>query len=66
MYYGIYRYINAIGTVGHFHIGVYTRILLMFLSDPLTRPPNDAMKLWIKFTKFLKSRSPTGAFDFFT
>lgn len=59
-------YVNAIGTVGHFHIGVYTRILLMFLIDPLTRPSGGAMKLWIGWTRFLKSRSPTPAFDFFT
>lgn len=59
-------YVNAIGTVGHFHIGVYTRILLMFLNDPLTRPPDGAMRLWINVTRWLKSRSPTGAFDFFT
>ncbi|ELR06031.1 hypothetical protein VC83_02259 [Pseudogymnoascus destructans] len=30
--------INAIGSVGNWHIGIYTRILLMFLLDPLTRP----------------------------
>ncbi len=30
--------VNAIGSVGNWHIGIYTRILLMFLSDPLTRP----------------------------
>ncbi|KAI5813697.1 hypothetical protein BZA77DRAFT_320942 [Pyronema omphalodes] len=59
-------YVNAIGTVGHFHIGVYTRLLLMFLTDPLTRPPEGAMRFWVKFTGALKSRSPTKAFDFFT
>jgi hypothetical protein len=59
-------YLNAIGTVGNYHIGIYTRLLLMFLVDPLTRPNEPLMKLWIEFTKFVKKFAPTGAFDFFT
>ncbi|KFA74266.1 hypothetical protein S40288_08723 [Stachybotrys chartarum IBT 40288] len=59
-------YINAIGTVGHFHIGIYTRILLMFLVDPLTRPRKFWMERWIDMTSLLKRTAPTGAFDFFT
>jgi hypothetical protein len=59
-------YISAIGTVGNWHIGIYTRILLMFLVDPLTRPSPFWMKKWIQLTKTLKMTSPTGAFDFFT
>lgn len=59
-------YISAIGTVGNWHIGIYTRILLMFLMDPMTRPSPYWMKTWIELTKFLKWGSPTGAFDFFT
>lgn len=59
-------YLSAIGTVGNWHIGIYTRILLMFLIDPLTRPSPFWMERWIDMTKFLKARSPTGAFDFFT
>jgi hypothetical protein len=59
-------YVNAIGTVGNYHIGIYTRLLLMFLVDPLTRPKEYLMKRWIDMTRFLKSRAPTGAFDFFT
>lgn len=59
-------YVSAIGTVGHFHIGIYTRILLMFLVDPLTRPSPFWMQRWIDMTKVLKRTSPTGAFDFFT
>ena len=30
-------YVNAIGTVGNYHIGIYTRLMLMFLVDPLGR-----------------------------
>ena len=59
-------YVNAIGTVGNFHIGVYTRILLMFLLDPLTRPSTYWMQRWIDMTCWFKARSPVGAFDFFT
>ncbi|WPH01928.1 baeyer-villiger monooxygenase [Acrodontium crateriforme] len=59
-------YINAIGTVGNYHIGIYTRFLLMFLVDPLARPSERLMKTWIDFTRFVKSRAPTGAFEFFT
>ncbi|KAI5780040.1 hypothetical protein EDC01DRAFT_723498 [Geopyxis carbonaria] len=59
-------YVNAIGTVGHFHIGVYTRLLLMFLTDPLTRPPAAAMRFWVRLTQWLKTAAPTGALDFFT
>ncbi|KAI1208348.1 FAD/NAD(P)-binding domain-containing protein [Annulohypoxylon truncatum] len=59
-------YLSAIGTVGNWHIGIYTRILLMFLVDPLTRPSTFWMERWIDMTKILKATSPTGAFDFFT
>ena len=59
-------YVNAIGTVGNWHIGIYTRILLMFLMDPFSRPSPFWMQRWIDMTKTLKLNSPTGAFDFFT
>ncbi|KAL7627264.1 hypothetical protein AAE478_001453 [Parahypoxylon ruwenzoriense] len=59
-------YLSAIGTVGNWHIGIYTRLLLMFLVDPLTRPSPFWMERWIDMTKLLKATSPTGAFDFFT
>jgi cation diffusion facilitator CzcD-associated flavoprotein CzcO len=59
-------YMNAIGTVGNWHIGIYTRILLMFLIDPLTRPSPFWMKRWIDMTRVLKMASPVGPFEFFT
>ncbi|GAM84509.1 hypothetical protein ANO11243_025050 [Dothideomycetidae sp. 11243] len=59
-------YLNGIGSVGNFHVGIYTRVLLMFLIDPLTRPSEFWMKKWIDMTRFLKSKSPIPAFDFFT
>lgn len=57
---------GAIGTVGNWHIGIFTRLLLMFLTDPLTRPDEFWMERWIDMTRLLKATSPTGAFDFFT
>lgn len=59
-------YVDAIGSVGNWHIGIYTRILLMFLSDPSTRPREFWMRRWVDMTIFLKRFAPTGAFDFFT
>ena len=59
-------YVHAIGTVGNYHIGIYTRFLLMFLVDPLTRPNERLMKAWIDMTRWIKARAPGGAFDFFT
>ena len=59
-------YIGGIGSVGNWHIGIYTRIFLMFLVDPLTRPRPFWMERWIDMTRLLKRSSPIGAFDFFT
>ncbi|KAI0574792.1 pyridine nucleotide-disulfide oxidoreductase class-2 [Pyrenophora tritici-repentis] len=59
-------YVNAIGTIRNYHIGIYTRFLLMYLVDPLARPQIRWMKRWIDFTRFIKSKAPGGAFDFFT
>lgn len=59
-------YTNAIGSVGNYHIGIYTRFLLMFLSDPLAQPTPWLMHLWIDFTRWMKRTAPTKAFDFFT
>lgn len=59
-------YVDAIGTVGNMHIGIYTRFLLMFLSDPLTQPTEGRMKTWIDWTRLMKRLAPTKAFDFFT
>ncbi|KAK7179503.1 hypothetical protein DPSP01_011940 [Paraphaeosphaeria sporulosa] len=59
-------YVNAIGTVGNYHIGIYTRFLLMYLVDPLARPRTAWMKRWIDMTRFIKAKAPGGAFEFFT
>jgi hypothetical protein len=59
-------YVNAIGTVRNIHIEIYTRFLLMFLTDPLTQPTEGRMKTWIDFTRWMKQGAPPGAFDFFT
>ncbi|KAH7886593.1 hypothetical protein F5I97DRAFT_1808238 [Phlebopus sp. FC_14] len=59
-------YQNAIGTVGHFHIGIYTRILLTLLLDPSTRPTNRDMKLWVDVIRYIKRGASGGALSFFT
>ena len=59
-------YVNAIGTVGNYHIDIYTRFLLMYLVDPLARPRTWWMKRWIDMTRWVKASAPGGAFDFFT
>ena len=59
-------YVSAIGTVGNYHIGIYTRFLLMALVDPLARPREQGMKWWIDLTRWIKARAPGGAFEFFT
>jgi len=56
--------LTSIPFIGNYHIGIYTRLLLMFLVDPLTRPQEYWMKKWIDMTRFLNSRAPT--VDFFT
>jgi len=53
-------YVNAIGTVGNYHIGIYTRFLLMYLVDPLARPRSYWMKKWIDMTRFIKAKAPEG------
>ncbi|KAL1943656.1 hypothetical protein VTO73DRAFT_4101 [Trametes versicolor] len=59
-------YQNAIGTVGHFHIGMYMRILLTFLMDPDARPTPKDMKLWVDVIRFVKRGARGGALSFFT
>ena len=59
-------FVDAIATAGNMHIGIYTRFLIMFLTDPLTRPTEARMKTWIDFTRFMKRFAPTGAFKFMT
>ncbi|KAI0471643.1 monooxygenase [Xylariaceae sp. FL0804] len=59
-------YVSAIGTVGNFHIGIYTRILLMFVVEPATRPSEAWMRAWVDLHRCLKRGAPGGALDFFT
>src|ERR1700753_1899579 len=51
-------YVNAIGAVGNYHIGIYTRFLLMYLVDPLARPQEPLMKFWINMVKWIKAKAP--------
>jgi hypothetical protein len=59
-------YVAGIGSVGNWHIGIYTRILLMLLCDPLTRPGPRWMRAWVRMTRVLKTGAPTPALFFFT
>lgn len=59
-------YVNAISTVGNYHIGIYTQFLLMSLVDPLARPRGWWMRRWIDMTRWIKVEAPGGAFEFFT
>lgn len=57
---------NAVGTVGHIHIGIYARILSVFLNDPSTRPAPRDMRLWVDGIRWLKENAPGGQLEFFT
>jgi hypothetical protein len=57
-------YVNAIGTVGNYHIGIYTRFLIMYLVDPLARPREPLMKFWIRMVQWVKGKAP-GYVDLF-
>lgn len=59
-------YVNAIGTVGNIHIGLYTRLLLMFIVDPSAKPSPAWMRAWVDWTRSLKEKAPGGALEFFT
>ncbi|RHZ54871.1 uncharacterized protein CDV56_100997 [Aspergillus thermomutatus] len=52
--------------VGNIHIGLYTRLLLMFIVDPSTRPSLAWMHAWVDWTRAWKQGSPGGALEFFT
>ncbi|SCZ92474.1 BZ3500_MvSof-1268-A1-R1_Chr5-2g07892 [Microbotryum saponariae] len=47
-------YLDAIGTVGSFHIGVFARVLMLFLLDKRTRPLPKSMKTWIDVINWIK------------
>ncbi|KAF7363919.1 hypothetical protein MSAN_01050000 [Mycena sanguinolenta] len=59
-------YMSGIGTVGHFHIGIYTRILLTLLLDENARPLPKDMKLWVDVVRFMKRGAAGGPLGFFT
>ncbi|GAA5982633.1 hypothetical protein JCM5350_002128 [Sporobolomyces pararoseus] len=47
-------YMDGLGTVGNWHIGIYSRILQTFLLDPSTRPIPAAMKTWVDVINWVK------------
>lgn len=59
-------FVKAVGTVAHVHIGIYTRILALFLMEDETRPhPRDA-RLWVDLIRWIKENAPGGKLSFFT
>lgn len=56
-------YQDAIGTVGNWHIGIYARILMVFLLDESTRPVPFAMKS--EFLSLLLGPREGGIADFY-
>ena len=59
-------YVNALGTVGNVHIGIYTRLLLVFLMDEKARPTMKEMRRWVSAVGWIKEKAPSQAFDYFT
>ena len=59
-------WVHGIGTVGGSHIGIYTRILLMFLVDHRTRPNREQMRAWVDRVRQLKSKGAMGSLKFVT
>lgn len=57
---------DAVGTVGHVHIGIMARTLILFLMDENTRPRPRDMRLWVDLIRFIKERAPGGQLEFFT
>ncbi|ORY90638.1 hypothetical protein BCR35DRAFT_299182 [Leucosporidium creatinivorum] len=47
-------YMDAIGTVGNWHVGLYARILMLFLLEERARPVPKAMKLWVDLLQWIK------------
>ncbi|KAL8279238.1 hypothetical protein RQP46_008275 [Phenoliferia psychrophenolica] len=50
-------YMDAIGTVGNWHIGLYARVLMVFLLEPDARPSPRGMKLWVDLLNWLKVKA---------
>jgi hypothetical protein len=53
---------NGIASAGGAHIGIYARMLLVFLLDPSTLPSEYAMKSWVDLCHFIKKTHIGGAF----
>lgn len=59
-------FVKAVGTVAHVHIGVYARILALFLMEADTRPPPRQARLWVDMIRYIKENAPGGRLSFFT
>lgn len=59
-------FVKAVGTVAHIHIGVYARILALFLMVPEARPVPRTARLWVDMIRWIKENAPGGRLSFFT
>lgn len=59
-------FMKAVGTVAHIHIGIYARILALFLMEPETRPLPRHARLWVDCIRYIKENAPGGSLSFFT
>jgi hypothetical protein len=58
------NYLNPLGKSGLWHVGLYTRMLLMFVVDAKTRPPLAWLKQSVKLSSILRRQLPGAAFDY--
>lgn len=58
-------YVNGFGSVGHVHVGMYVRLLILFLYRPETRPTPQMMRLWVDLVRWVKRDTTGGALEFF-
>ena len=59
-------FVKAVGTVAHIHIGIYARILALFLMVPESRPVPRNARLWVDMIRWVKENAPGGRLSFFT
>lgn len=57
---------NGVASAGGAHIGIYTRLLLVFLLQPSTKPSEFAMKTWVDLCHSVKRTYHGGTFSHVT
>ena len=59
-------YVDGFGSVGSLHIGIYARLLALFLRRPETRPSSQFMRFWVDTVRIFKRGFFGGPLEFFT